>query len=80
MKTERVTVIRTFTARDAANVVECSNRFTSEIFFCQPSKAINAKSLMGTISLGLKKGDELVVQVKGVDEDAAVAEVSAYFK
>ena len=35
---------------------------------------------MGTISLGLKKGDELVVQAKGVDEDAAVAEVSAYFK
>ena len=80
MKRSEIRVTMAFTARDAADVVDISNRFESDISFCQPSKEINAKSLMGMISLGLKRGDTFTIAADGSDEEDALRAVRACFQ
>jgi len=65
------------TSRDTATLVQCAMKFESEIFFEQPSKRINGKSLMGVISLGLKDGAKMVITAKGADEADAIRELTA---
>lgn len=79
MKSTLLVVKKPFTAREAADVVDVSNRFQSEISFCQPSKNINGKSLMGMISLGLRTGDECTLVAKGCDEAEAVQAIAKLF-
>lgn len=66
-----------FTARNAADLVDLASRFESEIRICQPNKEVNAKSLMGMISLELKKGDEFLLCAEGQDEEEAVLALCA---
>jgi phosphotransferase system HPr (HPr) family protein len=40
-------------------------------------KNANAKSSLNLMSLGAKKGDKLVIQAEGEDEEAAVEELAA---
>lgn len=63
--------------QDAVKVVQRTMRFDSEITFEYGVRKINAKSIMGIISMGLKSGDKLVVLAVGDDEKAAVEDVAA---
>ena len=60
-------------ARPATQVVTQAAKFKSSITFQKKEKSINAKSIMGVLSLGLVKGDELIVTADGEDEAQAVA-------
>lgn len=62
--------------KDAAHLVQRAMRYESEIFLEQKFKKINAKSIMGVISLGLKCNDTVVVSAKGSDEAQAFADIS----
>lgn len=66
--------------RDATVIVSRAMRYNSEIFFEQGSKKINAKSLMGVISMGLKSGNKIMVIVKGEDQDAALEDMVNLFE
>ena len=43
-----------------------------EVIKEEKKSSVNAKSIMGIMSLGLAKGDELTISAKGEDEETAV--------
>lgn len=65
---------------DAQTIVQRAMRFDSEILFEKGTRKINAKSLMGVISMGLKKGEKIMIIVKGDDEGAAMDDMAALFE
>jgi catabolite repression HPr-like protein len=68
-----------FTAKDAQNIAAFAMRFDSEIYFEWKSRKINAKSIMGVISMTLKSGDKLIIIAKGSDDTKALSEMESYF-
>ena len=65
--------------RPAALLVQVASQFRSEIYLeVDNSKRVNAKSIMGMMTLGLDSGDEVVVSVNGEDEEKALHEIEAY--
>ncbi len=62
-------------ARPAALFVQLASRYQSDIFIEVCTKKINAKSIMGMMSLGTIKGEEIDLIVDGVDEGEATVEL-----
>ncbi|MDO5126371.1 MAG: HPr family phosphocarrier protein [Eubacteriales bacterium] len=67
-------------ARPVAVLVQIASKFDSRIFLIEKNKKINAKSIMGMMSLGFSNGDILEVEADGADETEAVAELAAYIE
>lgn len=59
-------------ARPAALFVQEANKFVSEIFVEKQGKSVNAKSIMGIMSLAISNGTEVVIKAEGTDADSAV--------
>ena len=59
-------------ARPATLLVQKASSFTSEITIVKGDKQINAKSIMGVMSLGVRQGDEIKVVTSGQDEEQAL--------
>lgn len=59
-------------ASKAASFVETAGRFSSTIFVEKDNKKINAKSIMGVLSLCAKQGEKIYVYAQGKDEEEAV--------
>ena len=59
-------------ARVTAKIVQIANEFNSRVFIEIGTKTINAKSIMGMMSLQLSTGDNLTVVAEGTDETEAV--------
>lgn len=62
--------------RASDKLVKCANNFISEIFIIYNTQRIDAKRIMQVISAGLKKGDEILVEVSGEDELSAFESIS----
>ena len=64
----------------AAMLVQVASRYNSKIYVQSKDGAIrvNAKSIMGMMSLGLNTGEEIVVEADGDDENAAVEGIETY--
>ena len=60
-------------ARPAGMFVKKAAEFKSTVEVLAKGKTVNAKSIMGIMSLGLGKGDELKVVANGEDQESAVA-------
>ncbi|WP_026672302.1 HPr family phosphocarrier protein [Alkalihalobacterium bogoriense] len=60
-------------ARPAALFVQEANRFVSDIFIEKEGRKVNAKSIMGIMSLAIGKGVTINVIVDGKDEEEAIA-------
>ena len=58
--------------RPVAFLVQVASQFESSIYIEYDNKRINAKSIMGMMSLGLMEDDEVVVTADGADETEAV--------
>lgn len=58
-------------ARQAASFVQEANRFASDIFIEKDTKHINAKSIMGVMSLAISSGEAITLSVDGEDETQA---------
>ncbi|UOF91330.1 HPr family phosphocarrier protein [Fodinisporobacter ferrooxydans] len=59
-------------ARPAALFVQEANKFSSEIFIEKQGKSVNAKSIMGVMSLAIAAGTDIVIHAEGSDAEAAV--------
>lgn len=59
-------------ARPAALFVQEANKFNSEIFVEKNEKKVNAKSIMGVMSLAISTGTEVVISAEGADAELAV--------
>lgn len=62
-------------ARPAAQFVQKASKFDSKIQIIFEKKEVNAKSIMGVMSLGLGNGNEIIVRAEGKDAEAAVEEL-----
>jgi len=74
-----VTVNSGMEARLAALFVQAASKFQSSIFVKIGSKKINAKSIMGMMSIGILDGQEVTLVAEGGDEEAAIAELKKFF-
>ncbi len=59
-------------ARPAAQLVQAANRHKSEISFTKDGTTVNAKSIMGVLTLAAAKGSQLSVACEGEDAEAAL--------
>jgi phosphocarrier protein len=66
-------------ARPAAMLVQTTKNFSSNIYLEKDKDRINAKSIMGIITLGAGYGVELKIIAEGPDEEAAVEAVAKLF-
>ena len=58
-------------ARAASRLVNCASAYASEVRLVRGPRAINAKSIMGVLTLAAAKGAELTVETEGPDEQEA---------
>lgn len=65
-------------ARPIAMLVQVASKHESSIYLMAEGKKVNAKSIMGMMSLTLDKGDTVVVVADGKDEEAAVESIGNY--
>lgn len=59
-------------ARLAAQFVQEANRFSSDIFIEKDGKKVNAKSIMGLMSLAAGTGASIKLIAEGPDEEEAI--------
>ena len=67
-------------ARPAAMLVQVASRYESSIHIENGSKKVNAKSIMGMMSLKLSGGEDLTVVAEGVDEEAAANGIEKFLE
>lgn len=67
-----------FEARPIANLVQVANRYESKIYLEHGDSRVNAKSIMGMMSLALLNGEEILVDAEGADEAKAVAAIEEF--
>ncbi len=64
-------------ARPVAQLVQVASQFNSEIYV-EIGKRVNAKSIMGMMTLGLDAGEEITLSANGDDENAAMESIEQY--
>lgn len=64
-------------ARPATFFIQKSNEFKSSIWVEKEERRVNAKSLLGVLSLGITKGTEITIITDGTDEKEAIEALEA---
>lgn len=64
-------------ARPAAFFVQEANKYSADIFVEKGNKKVNAKSIMGIMSLAVRTGTEIAISAEGADAEQAVANLKA---
>ena len=59
-------------ARPATFFIQRANSFKSSIWVEKDDRKVNAKRLLGVLSLGIAKGMPILISADGVDEEAAL--------
>lgn len=67
-------------ARPIAVLVQKASQFSSRVYIEVGTKSINAKSIMGMMSLRVGNGDQVAIVTEGVDEEAAAKEIELYLE
>ncbi|MBQ4378940.1 MAG: HPr family phosphocarrier protein [Treponema sp.] len=67
-------------ARPAALIAQTANKFASEISIEKDSAAVNAKSIMGVITMAAGYNTQLTLRAEGPDEKQAVAAITQLFE
>ena len=78
MTQKTVTIKTSLDARQAAFFVQKAGQYQSDIRLTLDEKKVNAKSIMGMMSLGLDAGESVTVSVDGVDEEEAMKSIEEY--
>ena len=66
-------------ARAAAKLSHLANMFTADIYLIYNEDKVNAKSLLGILTLAASVGNEITLQANGGDEQEAIAAISDLF-
>lgn len=67
------------TRSTAAQVAQVTSRFECRIMIERHQKIVNAKSMLGLLSLGLDAQNDMVLLAEGPDEQEAVAAIVELF-
>ena len=65
-------------ARSTAELVQLAVKYDSRIYIESGTKMVNAKSIMGMMSLELERGAEINVYADGDDETQAIEEMDQF--
>ena len=65
-------------ARPVAMLVQVASQYDSTIYIETEGKRVNAKSIMGMMSLGMANGEVLNVSADGEDEQTAMDGIEKY--
>ena len=65
-------------ARPAALFVQEANKFSSDIYVEKDEKKVNAKSIMGIMSLAISSGTDVFISAEGADSEQAVSALAAF--
>lgn len=63
-------------ARPATFFVQSAHKFKSSVWVESGDRKVNAKSLLGVLSLGITKGMTVSIVADGYDEETAVAQLA----
>lgn len=66
--------------RPAAMLVKLAAKFKSDIYLERDGYGINAKSIIGVMTLAAEQGSELLVRVEGEDEEQAFTDILQLFE
>ncbi len=66
--------------RPAASLVKLSAKFKSELQLVRDGFPINAKSIIGVMTLAAEQGCKLLLRADGNDEEEAINEISKFFE
>lgn len=67
-------------ARPGTNLAKIANRFKSEITLTYNGITVDMKSIIGVLSLGIKRGASITVSIYGEDDNEAMKEIGKYIK
>jgi catabolite repression HPr-like protein len=67
-------------ARPAALFVQEANKFNSDVFLEKDGKKVNAKSIMGLMSLAVSSGSIISLIVEGKDEEEAFIALQSFIE
>lgn len=65
-------------ARPVALLVQVASQYESSIHVVSNEKRVNAKSIMGMMSLGISSGEKVTVSADGPDEKKAIENIEKY--
>ena len=65
-------------ARPVALFVQVASQFQSSIYVGLQNKKVNAKSIMGMMSLGILEGENIMISAEGPDEAEAIEKLEHY--
>ena len=65
-------------ARPVAVLVQVASQYNSSIYVECDDRKVNAKSIMGMMTLGLTAGEKVVVSANGDDEQTAMDDIVKY--
>lgn len=65
-------------ARPAAMLVQVASKYSSNVYLESEGRKVNAKSIMGMMSLALAPGESVTVITDGTDEDEALVNMENY--
>lgn len=74
----KIELVNGLEARPVAMLVQLASQFESEIHIESGKRKVNAKSIMGMMTLGLGNGESVVVCANGEDEEKAVERIEQY--
>ena len=77
-KTIKIQIPDGLEARPVALFVQVASQYESQIYVKSGSKKVNAKSIMGMMTLGLSAGEEVNVLAEGEDETEALENIEKY--
>lgn len=67
-------------ARPAGMLVKEAAQFKSDIKIAGPNKEVDAKRIMGVMSMGVKKGDTVKLTIEGADEAQAAEALEKFLQ
>ena len=67
-------------ARPASKFVQKAGSFKSDVTIVYGEKEVNAKSIMGVLSLGVSQGNEIMIKCEGEDSETAVEELVIFLE
>ena len=77
-KAIEVKVAQDLDARPIAMLVQVASRYESSIYIMSEGKKVNAKSIMGMMTLFLSQGQSVSVTADGEDEQTAIESIENY--
>lgn len=77
-KNMTITIPKGLDARPVALLVQVASQYESSIYVEIQEKKVNAKSIMGMMSLGLAEGEQITIIANGPDEQDAVDAIDKY--